>query len=190
MSSDERRRAVLDAAERVFLRFGFRRTTMGDIAKEAGLSRPALYLVLPSKEEIFEAVFARVCEAELEEMRARVAAAPSAGEKLMGALEIWCVRNYELTHGSPGAADLYESSREVAAAVSVKANAAFEALVAEIVEPLVRKQSRLGLSALEVARVVSGAIVGLKGAAKNAKQLRTSVRHLLAVVLASLGQTL
>ncbi len=45
---------VQDATD-LFLRYGHARTTMGDVAGEAGISRPALYLVFPRNEDIFTA---------------------------------------------------------------------------------------------------------------------------------------
>ena len=48
----ETRVAILAAAETIFARYGFRKTTVDDIAKEAGLSRATVYLYFASKEEI------------------------------------------------------------------------------------------------------------------------------------------
>ncbi len=45
--------AVLDAAADVFAQYGFKRTTMNDIAEAAGISRPALYLMFENKEHLF-----------------------------------------------------------------------------------------------------------------------------------------
>jgi AcrR family transcriptional regulator len=178
---------VIRAANRVFLRFGFRRTTMGDIADEARMSRPALYLVFPSKQQIFAAVLARALDAELDEIRTGVAKAARPRDKLLVALDIWCVRNYELTHASAGAQDLYDSSFEVAGDVASRAGAAFDAIVAEILAPLVAARPLVALSAREIARLISSAIVGFKATAKNAKQLRATIRSFVAVILASLG---
>jgi len=52
-----KREKVLTAALDVFLRYGYKRVTMNDIATAAGISRPALYLVFESKEEIFKGVY-------------------------------------------------------------------------------------------------------------------------------------
>ena len=49
-----KRDAVYDAASAVFAQYGFRRTTMNDIAKSAGISRPALYLMFENKEDLFQ----------------------------------------------------------------------------------------------------------------------------------------
>jgi TetR/AcrR family transcriptional regulator len=48
--------ALLAAAYQAFARHGFKRTTMGDIAEAAGMSRPALYLRVSNKEEALRLV--------------------------------------------------------------------------------------------------------------------------------------
>src|SRR3712207_3248151 len=48
----DRRSRILDAAERCFVRYGFHRTTMQDVAAEAGMSPGNLYRYFPSKDAI------------------------------------------------------------------------------------------------------------------------------------------
>jgi TetR/AcrR family transcriptional repressor of uid operon len=57
-STSERRKLILDAAERSFTRAGFHRTTMQDVAAEAGMSPGNLYRYFPSK----DALVAGLCE--------------------------------------------------------------------------------------------------------------------------------
>jgi AcrR family transcriptional regulator len=54
----DRRARILDAAERSFCRSGFHRTTMQDVAVEAGMSPGNLYRYFPSK----DALVAGLCE--------------------------------------------------------------------------------------------------------------------------------
>ena len=49
---DEQRSAILDAAETLFLRNGLDATTMGDIAKKAGVHRVTLYRYFPDRDPI------------------------------------------------------------------------------------------------------------------------------------------
>lgn len=161
---------------------------MSDIADEAGVSRPALYPLFSSKEEIFSAVLERVLDAELVEVRARIAKADEPRVQVFAALDVWCARNYELTRASPGAADLFASSFEFAGKVAERATATFERILAEVLEPLVCDQRAVSLDALALARLVAQASVGLKMTAKNAKQLRASLKALVDVVLASLRE--
>jgi AcrR family transcriptional regulator len=47
---------ILNGARDLFERFGFKKTTMEDIARQVGKSKSALYYYYKTKEEIFEAV--------------------------------------------------------------------------------------------------------------------------------------
>jgi AcrR family transcriptional regulator len=53
---DAVRDVILQAAERVFQKWGLNKTTMEDIAHEAGKGKSTLYYYFKSKEEIFDAV--------------------------------------------------------------------------------------------------------------------------------------
>src|SRR5215217_6740993 len=57
MPPEERRRAILDAAVRVFARKGAHATRVGDIAAEAGVSHGLLYHYFRSKEDVLETIF-------------------------------------------------------------------------------------------------------------------------------------
>src|SRR5262249_35351087 len=57
--NDEREQQILDAAAAVIIRQGYDKTTMSDIAHEAGASRGTVYLYFKGKEEIFEALALR-----------------------------------------------------------------------------------------------------------------------------------
>lgn len=58
--AEKTRESLLDAAERVFLRNGVAASTLEDIAREAGVTRGALYWHFENKMEIFRAMHARV----------------------------------------------------------------------------------------------------------------------------------
>jgi AcrR family transcriptional regulator len=53
---DEREAQILRAAAAVIIRQGYDKTTMNDIADEAGVSRGTVYLSFKGKEELFEAL--------------------------------------------------------------------------------------------------------------------------------------
>lgn len=52
--------AIIDAAYVCFTRHGARRTTMHDLAEEAGMSRAALYQYFRNKEDVFRALVERL----------------------------------------------------------------------------------------------------------------------------------
>jgi AcrR family transcriptional regulator len=47
---------IADAALRLFARYGYRRSSMDDIAKEAGLAKATLYLHFKGKDDVFRAM--------------------------------------------------------------------------------------------------------------------------------------
>ena len=55
-ATSARRAAILAPAMGVFARYGFKKTSMDDLARAAGLSRQGLYLHYPTKEALFRAV--------------------------------------------------------------------------------------------------------------------------------------
>lgn len=56
---DEVKRKIVDAAFSCFIEKGYHGTTMGEIAKSLGVTKPALYQYFPGKEELFTAVAER-----------------------------------------------------------------------------------------------------------------------------------
>ncbi len=60
-----RRQHILDAARTIFLRDGYRGTTMERVAEEAGVSKQTLYNNFGDKEELFEGLLERRREADL-----------------------------------------------------------------------------------------------------------------------------
>ena len=61
-----KRRQILEGARAVFLAQGFDAASMGEIARAAGVSKGTLYVYFESKEELFEAIVHRQCEAQAE----------------------------------------------------------------------------------------------------------------------------
>ncbi len=177
---------IIAAARHVFMRYGFKRTTMGDIAAAAGMSRAALYLVYPSKEDILTAVVTRLFAAMLDEISHGLGRFATAAEQLTFALDVWCVTGFELVQASPDATDLYESSYQFAAEVTATATADFVALVADVLDPLVRQQATVALSSVQIAQVFASAVLGFKGIVTTTEQLRSMIARLITIVLASL----
>jgi len=74
-----REERLLDAAARLFARFGFDKTSVDDIARAAGVSKGAVYLHWPSKMRLFEAVLVREGLALLDDIVQRLDHDPLGG---------------------------------------------------------------------------------------------------------------
>jgi AcrR family transcriptional regulator len=79
--SDNQERAdrILDAAAKLIVHYGYDKTTVSDIAAEAGVSKGAIYLHWKSKDDLLEALIYRESDHLVEDMLARIEADSEAG---------------------------------------------------------------------------------------------------------------
>ncbi len=79
-SSDPSRESrLLDAAAGLFVHYGFDKTTVAEIAREAGVSKGAVYLHFESKDELLEALILRELQAYADSWLGAVENHPSGG---------------------------------------------------------------------------------------------------------------
>jgi len=76
------RRRILAAAEKRFAAFGYRRTGIAEIAREAGVAAGTLYRYFENKEEIFRAVMRDLLDSWLETARRVLREGGTAVERL------------------------------------------------------------------------------------------------------------
>jgi AcrR family transcriptional regulator len=187
---NEKEARVLEATKRVFLRYGYRRVTMQDIADEAGISRPALYLIFPNKDEAFLAAIRDFTAGSMKIIQEGVAQQATIEAKLQFAFEIWSVKPFELMLASPDAKDLVECSHGFAKATFDQIYAGFEAVIAEILALHVghfRRSSARGsqLTEAQIAHLIVAATHGFKESAKDIAELRSMIAGLIALTLAA-----
>jgi AcrR family transcriptional regulator len=79
---DERRlreERILDTAAALMVRWGYRKTTIDDVAREAGVGKGTIYLHWKDKSQLFSAAIWRASRQVSEDMMRRVAADPEGG---------------------------------------------------------------------------------------------------------------
>jgi AcrR family transcriptional regulator len=160
---DARQLAVLDAAVGVFARFGYRKTSMDEVARAAGVSRQGLYLQFANKEELFRKAVEHTLSNQL---GAAVAALTRREEsleaRLIAACDAWSGRFV----GSLGsdAADLMCASTSLAGTTLANYETQFEsALTSAIAEsPLKAFCTTAGLHPADLARTLHATARGLK----------------------------
>jgi AcrR family transcriptional regulator len=116
---------VLESALTVFLRHGFRKTSMEDIAQAAGISRQGIYLHFKDKDAIFSASVQKALDDGMQAANRilddeRVALE----EKLLEALDEWLGRHIGLL--DPEASDLKEQCERVLGDAVGKSRSAFQ----------------------------------------------------------------
>jgi AcrR family transcriptional regulator len=174
--ADSRQSTVLDAALGVFSRYGYRKTSMDEVAHAAGISRQGLYLQFANKEELFR----RTLEHSLNGQLAAATAALSRAEeglepRLVAACDAWCGRFV----GSLGsdAADLMCASTALAGTTLADYDARFESALAAAIADSPPNQvcTRAGLGAAQVAAVLHAAARGFKQSCTSREQFIQSM---------------
>jgi AcrR family transcriptional regulator len=79
----ERADRILDAAAELILRWGYKKTTIDDIAKQAGVAKGTIYLHWKTREDLFMALLTREDLKLAEDMKQRIASDPE-GSTLRG----------------------------------------------------------------------------------------------------------
>jgi AcrR family transcriptional regulator len=176
---DPRTNTVLNAALAVFARYGFKRVSMEDIALEANMSRPALYLIYPNKASIFtglaKAMADRACACcdeawpETESFETGLARAAIALN-----LDAW-----RLIKGSPHGHELVADNSAVVGEISLAVDAHFTSLI----ERRLLQDGHNGA----LARVIASALYGIKDKATSEDDLIANITTFAAVMTAGLG---
>jgi len=73
LQAEDRRRQLLERGAELFARHSYDELSMGEIAREVGISKPLLYHYFPSKRDFFQATLAQAAE----ELRARTEPDPT-----------------------------------------------------------------------------------------------------------------
>jgi AcrR family transcriptional regulator len=89
----DRRTMVLDSAMVTFARFGYRKTSMEEVARAADISRPGLYFLFSSKESLFRAAVTQALERDITAVEHVLAdTARPLLERLVEAFDQWAGR--------------------------------------------------------------------------------------------------
>lgn len=185
--SDAKKKAVLESAHHLFLRYGYRRTTMGDLAKAAQISRPALYLLYANKEEIFRAVTSRYFEKVIKLAKKRSDANSSLSDKLMALMKTWIEQPYLELMNSPESNEIYESGHILVKDLKRKFSDIYISQIHEIIESSNEVSphylSKNNLSFKAIATLLARSSSGLKREAQDIKELRTLLKNLVEIHL-------
>lgn len=182
-SPDDRRATILNAALEVFTTYGFRKTSMDDIARAAGLSRPALYQNFKNKTEIFRGLAE---EMMLEATRKADAEFNQPGcfrDKLTRAIDRSILEMHRFVDQTPHGKELIGISDEIAADV----NESWAEAMIDIVSRGLNQTSSEGLvdltpfrgDATTIARVFVFALEGIKNEVECGNPIE---HHVMAVI--------
>jgi AcrR family transcriptional regulator len=177
---DPRANSVLNAALAVFARYGFKRASMEDIALEAGISRPALYLVYANKSAIFtalaRAMATRACDlASAAWPHGKAFEAGLADAALALNLDAW-----RLIKGSPHGGELLSDNSAVVSEISAEVDRHFVTLIGA-------RLTDIG-APTQTSPVIAAALFGIKDKAKTEAELIANTYAFAALIARGFAQ--
>ncbi|PCH61953.1 MAG: hypothetical protein COC19_03665 [SAR86 cluster bacterium] len=131
-AANTKQNAVFDAAADVFAQYGFKRTTMNDIAQAVGISRPALYLMFNNKEHLFQGLSTYRINLALKAAKIVLAGEGSVRSRFIDALMAFEKTYSEPVANSPHGAELTDVNMSLAADVMKKGYASLITALAKV----------------------------------------------------------
>jgi len=187
------RERILQAAFTRFARYGFRRTSMEDIATEAGVSRAALYLQFRNKEEIFRSLAQELHDEALAGAAAALSSDQPLVERLRAAVEAKSLRFVEIAYGSPHGSELLDESNRLCGDLAAETERRFQEHLTRLFRRAAQAQeidlAAVDLSATEAAELFARAVSGLKGPGVTLDTYRKRLAALVRVFVAGLEKS-
>lgn len=184
------RERILRAAFARFASYGFRRTSMADIAAAGGVSRAALYLQFRNKEAIFRALSEELHDRASAAAAAALAGAAPLAERLRAAVEARSLRFVEIALGSPHGSELIDESSRQCGDLAAASERRFRAQLARVFRGAAAvgeiDLAAGGLTPAAAAELFARSVSGLKGPGITVAAYRAQVASLARVFTAGL----
>lgn len=178
---DLKRQLIMDSAMAVVLRYGFQRTTMEDVAKEAGISRPALYLMFKNKTEIYRALAESVMGEALRRAGAALSAEGGIEARVFAAIKTGILDPTEFLMATAHGAELIDMKHDMAAEALQDWRAKKAAMIAAALDQSGAAKAK-GQSGAALADILLDGLEGLKLRAKTGAEREAGARALVKLV--------
>jgi len=185
--SDPRQQVILNAAWTAFAAYGYRKTSMDDIARGAAMSRPALYLHYRNKQDIFRSLAQFYYDQATTAVEAALAERGAASEVLAKAFAAQGGEVFEVMLSSPHGMELLDATSLTAADIVTAGEERLRAVyTAWLTRIAGAGQGRFDGTAQDMAGTMTAALKGIKMAGTDYATYRNRVALLAAMIGAGL----
>jgi AcrR family transcriptional regulator len=181
---NERIERVLDAAYASFARHGVKRTTMDDIAREAGMSRGAVYQYVRNKDDAYRQVAGRLFGQSLTLAEAGIGMDGDLAERLIAALTAKLDLTLRIRRDSPHAAELLGAGARLTSDLEAEYTTALCDLLAEAITA-----QRPDVDATELAELLLALTRGLEADLSDPSVPVRRLRRGVTLLVAGLPRT-
>jgi AcrR family transcriptional regulator len=182
---------ILEGANTQFNQYGFRKTSLEDIARAVGISRTSLYSYFPNKDAIFRAVSQEVHERALAEAKHVLNGKEDIELRVEAALLARHAPFHEMQATSPHGLELHDEYSRLCGDIVTDSQTRFEAMLVGAIKRAARSGSidlkRAGVSSAEIASTLNLASAGQKRGAKNSVEFAIRINCLVRIAFAGLS---
>ncbi len=181
---------IIEAAFRIFSRYSVQRTTMNDIAKEAGISRQTLYNSFSNKDEVLIGTIRLHTERtiqQIEEGLIGLADPGDLGAKLDLLFEFIAIQPYEIIHASPNAESLLEGMNAASDAEIAISNEKFRELIEKVLLPHAGSLEDVGLTLHQLSDMLRNYASAVKNQAEDLAHLKELLLSMKKITLSCVG---
>lgn len=191
--ADKKRTLVFGAAAKVFSQYGFRRTSMNDIAQVAGISRPALYLLFDNKEDLFRKLACHRQNKAIEEAITVLNLDNPFVDRFTNAILAYERIFYEPVAESPHGTEFLNASASIASDDMSKGHERLVKYLSDAVKTAIEEGeislTHTGLRPKAFVELLMTSVSGQKKVAASAKTFRRNVRDVTSIFLNSISAT-
>jgi AcrR family transcriptional regulator len=185
----DRDELIVEAAIRLFIRYGVKRTGMGDVASEAGISRQTLYNAFPNKDAVLQATIRLLADRTVDRIESGLSKVDGLGDRLDVIFEHAVVEHFDLLHAAPNAEDIIDGFN---ATSRTELDAAAErnvAIIARVLSPHSEAIERDGQTVEQFAEFVQRSAAAAKHGARSREHLLALLASLRIAALKVTGAT-
>lgn len=167
----DRKENIIDAAIRLFMRYGVKRTSMNDLAAEAGIARQTLYNAFSNKDAVLQATIKLMADRAIDAIDAGLKDTSDLGDQLDVVFRHIVMEPFELLDASPNSEDIvagFNASSQNELAAAAERN---KAVISRILEPYGDNIEKNGLSLGQFADFIERSAAAAKHNAGDRKHL-------------------
>ncbi|MGB7287621.1 MAG: TetR/AcrR family transcriptional regulator [Salaquimonas sp.] len=181
---EEKRRRIFDAMHALVQRYGFSRVTMDDIAKECGMSRPALYQFFKNKQDIYRGIAAEMMAESKRIIALNLGGDAALDERLFGAIKLGILDMVAEMEATSHGAELLDLKSDLSGDILAEFG---DEVIILIAATFARDGRKLPVKAETMAANLFFWLEGMKQQIKEPKAREAALKGFVEMQIASMG---
>jgi AcrR family transcriptional regulator len=178
---------ILQAAFALFSRYGVKRSTMNDIAQEAGIARQTLYNAFANKDEVLCGIIRLYREETTAELEAVLEATDDPAARFAAYLKLAVIKPYQMLCQNPNLEDFLEGFNAAGIREIEQTEEAMRGVLRSVLTPYAVELATAGHDVSTLAEFLHQSAISSKGRAKSPEHLQELTATLTRIFLALIG---